>query len=173
MPADEVLFEQNALRRGYISKNDYGDCIQAQRIGAKILKRHLPLREIMVFRGLLSPDQYFRLLNMSYQEETVKQDESVELTLGAILFGEVAVGRGFVTPDQLIECLDVQEKEDLSGSSHRLIGQIMVARGYLTRSQLDELVEITREESIRKIKEKRLQRAKRIVQTRIHKDTTE
>ena len=170
MPVDEVLFEQNALRRGYITKDDYGDCIHAQRIGARILKKHVPLREIMVFRGLLSPEQYFRILNISHVDEKEQEDQT-ELTLGAILFGEVAVEHGFVTLDQLIECLDIQKKEDLSGASHRMIGEIMVKQGYLTGIQLDELVKITRVESLRKIKEKRLQKAKTIVKKRIHRDS--
>ena len=153
MPVDEILFGQSAVSRGYLTKQDFLACLDAQKRCNRILKKHVPIGEIMIYRDLLSAEQYYSLLNLARTEG--KQKDDTELSLGAILFGEVAVGKGFVSLDQLIECLDMQKKEDLQGKPHRLIGEIMIEQGYLTRQKLERLVAMTREETVRKIRQKK------------------
>jgi hypothetical protein len=45
-------------------------------------------------------------------------------------FGFVAVEKGFITAGQLLDALQIQAKENIEQSEHRLIGQILLEKGY-------------------------------------------
>jgi hypothetical protein len=40
----------------------------------------------------------------------------------------------------MFEAMEIQIREDLEGSEHRLIGQILWEKGYITTEQIDEVV---------------------------------
>ncbi|MGD2150426.1 MAG: hypothetical protein PVJ20_12960 [Desulfobacterales bacterium] len=55
-------------------------------------------------------------------------------------FGTIAIEKGFVEPEHMFEAMEIQIREDLEGSEHRLIGQILWEKGYITTEQIDEVV---------------------------------
>ncbi|MBW1727105.1 MAG: hypothetical protein JRF31_06725 [Deltaproteobacteria bacterium] len=55
-------------------------------------------------------------------------------------FGTIAIKKGFVEPEHIFEAMEIQIREDLEGSEHRLIGQILWEKGYITTEQIDEVV---------------------------------
>ena len=55
-------------------------------------------------------------------------------------FGTIAIKKGFVEPEHIFEAMEIQIREDLEGSEHRLIGQILWEKGYITTQQIDEVV---------------------------------
>lgn len=55
-------------------------------------------------------------------------------------FGVVAIEKGFITLENLIEAMEIQVKEDLDGSEHRLIGQILWERGFISAEQINEVL---------------------------------
>ena len=145
MQEKDILFGQLAIREGYITKEDLLSCLRIQMRADKFLKKHCPLGEIMFFREILGPKEYYELLKLSLVAE---EDETV-LTLAAPLFGEILVQRNFVSLDQLLECLDIQQMAEIKGLPHRLLGEIMLERGYLNETQLQEALDLTQEESLR------------------------
>ena len=57
-------------------------------------------------------------------------------------FGTVAIKKGFVEPEHIFEAMEIQIREDLEGTEHRLIGQILWEKGYITTKQIDEVVKL-------------------------------
>jgi hypothetical protein len=55
-------------------------------------------------------------------------------------FGTVAIKKGFVEPEHIFEAMEIQIRENLEGTEHRLIGQILWEKGYITTKQIDEVV---------------------------------
>ena len=56
-------------------------------------------------------------------------------------FGTIAVDKGYINEDQLIKALEIQAKENVMESKHRLLGQILLDEGLLTTTQVDEILE--------------------------------
>ena len=59
-------------------------------------------------------------------------------------FGTIAVEKGYITVEQLMDALDVQVREDLSGTKHRLVGKILYDLGFLTIEQIGRVLASTR-----------------------------
>ena len=55
-------------------------------------------------------------------------------------FGTIAVEKGYITIDQLMDALDIQVREDVSGTQHRLIGKILYDQGFLTIDQIQRVL---------------------------------
>jgi len=56
-------------------------------------------------------------------------------------FGTIAVDKGYISENQLIKALELQAKENVKESKHRLLGQIFIDERLLTESQVDEILE--------------------------------
>jgi hypothetical protein len=147
MPKKNMLFGQFALQKGYINEQDLLSCLRIQKIIDSTVQKHFLIGEIMLLREALSPKKYIDLIREIECEETVA-------IMRAPLFGEVVVEHGFVTLDQLLECLDIQQQDELRGSPQRLLGEIMIEQGYLTPRLLQTALKIY-EKQIFAPKEKR------------------
>ena len=55
-------------------------------------------------------------------------------------FGVIAIEKGFITPDDLFKALKIQVREELEGSSHRLIGEVLLDQGCMTIAQVEEVL---------------------------------
>jgi hypothetical protein len=55
-------------------------------------------------------------------------------------FGTVAIKKGFVEPEHIFEAMEIQIRENLESTEHRLLGQILWEKGYITTKQIDEVV---------------------------------
>jgi hypothetical protein len=56
-------------------------------------------------------------------------------------FGALAIEKGFITLEHLVEAMNIQIRENLESSSHRLIGQILWEKGYIDTKQINEVLE--------------------------------
>ncbi len=56
-------------------------------------------------------------------------------------FGIIAMSKDFITLDQFAEAIEIQAKEDLERSDHRLVGEILVDLGFMNISQVNEVLE--------------------------------
>jgi hypothetical protein len=56
-------------------------------------------------------------------------------------FGAIAVEKGYVSKEQVAKALEIQRKEVMEGTGHRLIGAILCDMGLMTVSQILEVLE--------------------------------
>ena len=57
------------------------------------------------------------------------------------LFGAKAVKKGYVSKEQVVKALEIQRKENMEGTGHRLIGAILCDMGLMTISQILDVLE--------------------------------
>ena len=57
------------------------------------------------------------------------------------LFGAIAVKKGYVSKEQVVKALEIQRKEVMERTGHRLIGAILCDMGLMTISQILDVLE--------------------------------
>ena len=80
------------------------------------------------------PDVYFLMPDPIFKED------KMEAEFQGVRFGMIAVQKGFATPERVIKALEIQVKEDLIMSKHRLLGVILVDEGDMTPQQVQEVL---------------------------------
>ena len=158
MPGGSYLFGELAVVEGYIKQDELMNCLDVQIAAKKDLDKHFLIGDILYLRGHINASQHHRLVRLS----EVAADKRHEISSPPPLFGQVVLKRGYAKIEQLLECLEIQQKEDLEGLPHRRIGDIMRERGYLTPLQHKMAVEITQ-----KLSEKLAERGR----SRLHSDS--
>ncbi|RME77450.1 MAG: hypothetical protein D6785_12610 [Planctomycetota bacterium] len=130
------FFGSLVVKKGYASPQDILDCLKIQRRARQFSKKSLPLGEIMVFKGILSPSQLQEILQEVGEESEVYRSEDT------MLFSELLLEKGFLTSEQILDGLDTQWKESLEGKGFRPLGEILKDKGYLTEEQYKEALDL-------------------------------
>ncbi len=98
-------------------------------------KSQVPLGELLLQLGHITPEQFKRLMTLSHEER--KKGESREEQR---LFGETVAARGLATPDQVADGLRMQA--ELAGRGvFKNLGELLVEQGVLSRDQVKALIE--------------------------------
>ena len=131
------FFGSLVVKKGYATPEDVVDCLKIQRRMKQFAKKHLPLGEIMVFKGILTPDQLKEIL-----AETQEQVEALEEKEDTLLLSDLLLEKGYATSEQILEGISVQWQEISEGKTMRSLGEILLEKGVLTKEQWEEAKEL-------------------------------
>ena len=67
-------------------------------------------------------------------------NETKQIVLYEMRFGNIAVENKFITPLQLIEALNIQVMEEIRDGKHRLIGEILFHLKHITLEQVEAVL---------------------------------
>lgn len=130
------FFGNLVVKKGYATPEDVMDCLKIQRRARQFSKKSVPLGEIMVFQGIISPQQLNEILLETEEGAATYEKEDV------MLFSDVLIEKGFVDSEKLLEGLGLKWQEELAGQSPRSLGDILKEKGYLSEEQHKEALEL-------------------------------
>jgi hypothetical protein len=55
-------------------------------------------------------------------------------------FGTIAISKGIISLEQFTEAIEIQAKEELTETKHRLIGEILVDLGFMDPAQVNAIM---------------------------------
>jgi hypothetical protein len=122
-----VLLARLAVREGMVSQETADRVLKL----AAARNSEIPLGELLLQFGHISPEQYKTLMALAHRERGEAHEEADEQQL----FGEAVTARGLATPDQVADALR-QQAELAARGVFKNLGEILVERGILKVEQV-------------------------------------
>jgi hypothetical protein len=126
-----ILLARLAVREGMVTQETADRVLKL----AAARNSEIPLGELLLQFGHISPEQYKTLMALAHRERHGEHDEADEQEL----FGEAVAARGLATPDQVADALREQAELAAAGVFKNL-GEILVERGVLQADQVRGLL---------------------------------